>query len=144
MKPRYSAAARGQLARLLGYIPTETTVHQLDRMLDDLEVREMARYALETNPSHRATAALVRALGLPGLTFRVGVINSLGKQPCAVSFAALRRAATDPQLEVRTAALLALSQFDEPSVREVFEKAARSNVPEEQRVAKIALQRAGL
>ena len=138
-----SSGAKRQVARLLAYIPTDATVSRLDAALDDLEVREMARWALETNPSHRATAALIRAMGLPGNTFRVGVVNSLRQHKCVASTTALRKAANDPQLEVRTAALLALADTGDAKVDPVLEKATRSEFAEERRVAEIARARLG-
>ncbi len=108
-----SSSAKRQVARLLSYIPTDASVSHLDAALDDLEVREMARFALETNPSHWATAALIRALGLPGATFRAGVVNSLCRHKCVAAETALRKAANDPQEEVRAAARRALAEFDD-------------------------------
>ena len=132
---------RVNLARLLGYIPHEAAVSYLAKALGDLDAREMARCSLELNPSERAVEALIGALDAAGTTFRVGVVNSLSKRKGPAVVAALRRAAEDPQPEVRLAALLALADSPDPSHDVIFEKAARGSVPEERRVAHLARAR---
>jgi HEAT repeat protein len=139
--PQLSARARGQLARLLGYVPHDGTVSYLARAMEDLEVREMARYALETNASPAAEDALLKALDAAGSTFRVGIVNSLSRRRGPRVLTALRKAAADPQLEVRQAALLALADLRDPEAEALFEKAGKSPFEEERRTAEIARAR---
>lgn len=122
----HAPAVRGKLARLLGYLPRPEAVPYLARALDDLDAREMARFSLETNPAAEATDALVRALGAAGTTFRIGVLNSLGKRREPRSAPALKSSAEDAHPEVRIAALFALASLADPAVDSLLEKAARS------------------
>ncbi len=138
---QYPPRVRVNLARLLGYIPHEAAAPYLSKALGDLDAREMARCSLESNPSGRATEGLVGALGAAGSTFTVGVVNSLAKRKGAAAVAALRKAADDPQPEVRIAALEALADVPDPSHDAIFEKAARGSSPEERRAAHIARTR---
>jgi len=128
---------RVNLARLLGHIPHEAAAPYLAKALGDLEAREMARCSLELHPSERATEALISALDAAGTTFRVGVVNSLSKRRGPSVVAALRRAAEDPQPEVRLAALLALADFPDPSHDVLLEKSsvARARLAEALRAA---------
>jgi len=106
-RSRRAASSRNNLARLLSYLPLEAAAPYLARALNDLEVREMARQALESNPSERATGALLTALD----------------------------AAEDRQFQVRMAALLALADFPEPSHDAILEKAAKAASARERRMA---------
>jgi hypothetical protein len=133
----YPARVRTGLARLLGYLPVEAAVPYLERALGDLEVRETARQALENNPSERATDALVAALDAPGPEFCAGVVNSLARRKGEKVKSVLRKAATDQQAEVRTAAWLALADFPDPVHDAVLENVIRNAPAEERRVAHI-------
>jgi HEAT repeat protein len=113
----------------------------LAQALEDLEVREMARFALESNPSDHATEALLAALTSLGPVFLAGVINSLTKRRGAPVLAALRKAVEDPQGEVRLAALEALADFPEPSHDPLLEKSTRAEAAEERRRAHTARAR---
>lgn len=140
-RPLLSSRTRNYLARLLGYIPTDAVVPQLREVLGDLDIREMARFALESNPSPSATRALIGALDSAGPVFRVGVVNSLAKRKGAEVVAALKEAAGDPQLEVRIAAIEGLAEFPAPSHDAVIQKSTQSESPEERRRAHIARTR---
>lgn len=128
----HPARVRCNLARLLGYLPSEDAVPPLAAALGDLEAREMARQALERRASERATGAFIAALDSAGPTFCVGVINSLAKRRGANVTAALRKAADDRQPEVRTAALLALADIPDPAHDVIIAKAIE-NAPEPER-----------
>ena len=145
-RPKAGQAARGRgqarlrsnLARLLGYLPNETAALYLAKAMSDLEAREMVRMSLESNPSERATEALLAGLDSADPVFRAGVIHSLAKRRGEKVISALRAAAADRQAEVRLAALLALADFPEPSHDEILAKAAGSASPEERRTAFVA------
>ncbi len=132
---------RANLARLLGYLPHEAAVPFLARALEDLDAREMARCSLECHPTAGATDALIESLNLTGSVFCVGVVNSLAKRKGEQVATALRRAAEDPQLEVRLAALEALGDIPEASHDATLEKATRSSRVEESRRAHVARAR---
>lgn len=133
----HPAGARAGLARLLGYFPSAEAVPHLVKALDDLDARETARRSLEGNPSEAAVDALIRALNQAGTTFRVGVVNSLGKRKAARAAPALRAAAQDAHPEVRVAALHALAAMPEAGHDEVLVRATRSGHAGEQRAAHI-------
>jgi HEAT repeat protein len=137
----YTPGARRIMARMLGYIPTDTVLPQMAQALKDLDVREMVRCSLEANPSEGATDLLIGALDHSGATFRVGVVNSLGMRKGAKVHAALKKSAADPQTEVRIAALEALAGFPDPSLDAILSKATSSEHPEEKRRAHVARAR---
>jgi HEAT repeat protein len=132
---------RVSLARLLGYMPVEAAVPFLAKALEDLDARDMARCSLEANPSEKASDALIEALDSVGGSFRAGVVNSLAKRKGARVAAALRKAAEDPQPEVRLAVLEALADVAEASHDAILEKATRAASPAERGTAHIARAR---
>ena len=140
-EPLHAARVRRGLARLLGYLPVEAAVPYLARALGDLEAREVARQALEGNPSEKATDALIAALDSPGPEFCAGIVNSLAKRKGEKAAAAVRKAAADPQAEVRLAALQGLADFPDPAHEAILEKAIRAAPAEERRVAHVARAR---
>jgi hypothetical protein len=140
-RPLYPARARNSLARLLSYLPGPEAVPNLAQALQDLEVREMARFALESNASEQATEALLAALNSLGPVFLTGVVSSLAQRRGEKVLAALRKAAEDPQIEVRLAALGALADFPEPSHDALLEKSTRAESAEERRRAHLARAR---
>jgi hypothetical protein len=140
-EPLHPVRVRTGLARLLGYLSNETAVPFLARALGDLDARETARQALEGNPSERATDALIAALDSPGPDFCVGVIHSLAKRNRAKAAAALRKAARDPQVEIRIAALQGLANIPEPAHDGIIAEATLAASPNERRTAHVARAR---
>ena len=138
---RHTLRVRVNLARLLGYIPHEAAVPYLAKALDDLDARDMARCSLERHPSDEALGALIGGLNAVGTTFRVGVAYSLAKRQGARASAALRKAAEDPQPEVRMAVLEALADIPDPAHDAVIEKAARAEAGPDRVRAHIARAR---
>ncbi|MCW5977947.1 MAG: hypothetical protein KIT09_07705 [Bryobacteraceae bacterium] len=137
----HPAQVRRNLARLLGYLPHEAVVPYLREALDDLEARETARQSLELHPSDNATAALVQALDSAGAVFCAGVVNSLAKRRGPEAAAAVRRAAGDPQPEVRIAALYALAETPDASHDAILAKMTEASSPEEAAAAHVARAR---
>jgi HEAT repeat protein len=138
---QHPARVRSHLARLLGYLPVETAVPYLAKALEDLEAREMARCSLESNPSEAATDALIGALDSTGATFCAGTVNALARKKGDRVEAALRKAAEDPQEEVRIAALYALADRPEPAHDAILDRASRSASAAERRVAHVSRAR---
>ena len=138
---RHAARVRVHLARLLGYIPHEAAVPFLAQALEDLHARDMARCSLECHPSEKAADALIASLNSVGATFRVGVVNSLAKRKGERVAMALRKAAEDPQPEVRMAALEALADLPDAAHDGIIERGTRSVLAEERRRAHIARAR---
>jgi HEAT repeat protein len=128
---RHPSRVRVHLARLLGYIPHEAAVPYLAKALEDLEARDMARCSLECHPSERALDVLTGAMDSVGESFRAGVANSLGKRGGPRAAAALRKAADDPQPEVRQAVLEALALIPDPAHDAILEQATRAGSGQE-------------
>lgn len=124
-KIKHDPETRNVVLGLLSIVGGEAEVPAIARTLDDLELREMARCALDRNPSPAATAALVAALEGCGPDFRIGVINSLGCKGGPVALEALRRMTEDPAPEIRLAAVEALSKFPDPANDAIMAQAGR-------------------
>jgi HEAT repeat protein len=72
-----TTAVRREAAWMLSEIGDASTVHNIARLLDDVEVREDARCALERMPNSKAIRALEQALKSAPEDFRPALINSL-------------------------------------------------------------------
>jgi len=114
-----------KIIRLLSYVSTAKEVPALAKSMRDLNLREMARFALERNTSDEATAVLIGALDFVGPVFRVGVVNSLAKRRGSRVVAGLRKATGDNDPEVRQAAVEALANFPDPANDAIIAKMAR-------------------
>ena len=111
----HSSRTRAKIARLLSYVAGAGQVPALTELLGVLDVREMARFALDRNASTEATDALIKALDEQvGPDFRVGVVNALSKRTGANVLKALKQATQDEDRPVRIAAVEALSRFPDP------------------------------
>lgn len=128
-RPKHPASVRNQLAQFLAQVADDAQVPALVAASNELETREMVRWALDRIPTPAATAALVAALEQVGPEFRVGVINSLAKRKGADVAAALHRAAGDADNEVRLAAVEALASFPEPSNDDAIAAATKNGLP---------------
>lgn len=108
--PKHPARVRNQILLLLSYLPTPETLQACERAMEQMDTREMARFALERNPSLPATLALIAALDDSGPEFRAGVVNSLAKRKhVPEALAALKKYAEDPDAAVRDAVAAALA-----------------------------------
>ncbi|MEW5979254.1 MAG: HEAT repeat domain-containing protein [Acidobacteriota bacterium] len=123
---KHSAAVRNRILYLMSYLSTSEEVPALAEALKDLQTREAARYALERNDSKEATQTLIDALEQLGPEFRVGVVNSLSKRRSDEVLAALQRATSDRDAEVRVAAAEALANFPDAENDVFIIKAANS------------------
>lgn len=134
--PLYSAGARSQLCRLLSYVAGASEVPALVEALGDMDVREMARFALERDTSEAATDALIAALEQVGPIFRAGVVNTLGTRQGPRVLDALQKTATeDANLEIRLVAVEALANIPEPSSAAIVMAAAKCPGPSHKRRA---------
>jgi HEAT repeat protein len=134
-KPQHVAEVRNKILQLLGYVGDADEVPALSLALRDLDTREMARFALERNPSQQATEALIVALQEVGPEFRVGVVNSLGKRRGPKALSVLQAAASDREADVRLAAVEALANFPEPTNDAIIIKVLLPGTLEAQRRA---------
>jgi HEAT repeat protein len=116
--PAYGTAARSQLIRTLASLGGNTEVSVLEAALDDFEVREMARWALDRMTCERAAEVLAEAAPKSvGVEFRIGIVNSLGRKPSAESvIRALKLCLKDSEPEIRVAAAEALANHADPEL----------------------------
>ena len=135
------ARARAIWRGCSGTFRTKRPCRSSRRALEDLHARDMARCSLECHPSEKAADALIASLNSVGATFRVGVVNSLAKRKGERVAMALRKAAEDPQPEVRMAALEALADLPDAAHDGIIERGTRSVLAEERRRAHIARAR---
>ena len=101
-------ACKDFVCRQLWRIGTKDSVPALEKMLVDEKTSDMARYALERNPSPEAGEAFCNALskaqGLP----LIGIINSLGERREEKSIDVLEKFTAVTDKEVAAAAATAL------------------------------------
>ncbi len=113
---QHSPRVRSTVARLLSLVMTDESIMALMGCLRDLQVRESARYALDTSVSRGTTKALILALDEVGPEFRVGVVGALARRRTDEVLKVLQGvAADDPDEDVRWAAIEALGNFPEPA-----------------------------
>ena len=137
----HSTGSRRHIARCLSFVGGEKEVGALAKAAEDFNLREMARFALDRNPSAAATMALIGALDHVGTDFRVGVVNALAQCGCDKSANALRSVAVDSDVEVRLAAVEALANFANPAHDEIIASAAGAGAPRAKtRVAKARIR----
>jgi len=130
-KPTYSGRARSQIARLLGYVARDEDLPALKEALNDLDVRESARLALDRINSDQAVQTLIGANEDVEPIFRVGVVNSLGKRTqSSEAFNFLKTIASgESEKQVRIAAVEALSNFADPAADESIAPATQEGMP---------------
>jgi hypothetical protein len=127
---RYPLVSRVKILRLLPYAAGDKEVPAIAKALDDLDLREGARCALDRHPAEQATKALIDALdSSAGPEFRVGIVGSLARRPSAQAMAALQKATSDVEPEVAMAAVEALANFPEPANDEFIVKATECKCP---------------
>ncbi len=122
---KHAARIRNQVARLLSYVGGENEVGALAAAMEDLDVREMARFALDRNTAYGATKALVDGLDKIGPAFRVGVINGVAKKNGYDSVQAIRKVTKDADAAVRMAAIEALATMADPEGDKFIAKATK-------------------
>lgn len=140
---KYDARTRSKIARHLALAGGDDDVPALVQAMQDLDVREMARWALDRMTCPAATAALIQAAQEAiGPDFRIGVINALGRRGGSEVVSALKACAADPHLEIRIAAAEALANHPDSSSDSAIVEAARGNgILEEQARLRLAKAR---
>ena len=128
-KPTHSAQVRNQVAQFLGQVAEDAQVPAVVAALQELETREMARWALDRIPTPAATTALIAALDQVGPEFCIGVINALAKRRTPEVVAALHKQAADADAGVRLAAVEALANSPEPSNDQPIVAATKAGSP---------------
>ena len=125
--PEHSAAVRSHCARFLAVCGGDDAVAALQTNLDDLDVRNDCRWALDRIPGDRATTALV-AIATDGVgpTYRIGAINSLARRAGDAVVAALKSCLQDGDEDVRQAAAAALAEHGQADNDAALRRARRT------------------
>ena len=127
-RPNANTFMRCELLRYLCEIAGPAEVPVLMKAVDDFEVRDFIRRAIECIPGDEATAALAKmAVEEEGNEFRIGAINALGERKSPASMAALRTCAADPDPRIRLAAAEALACCGDPSADAVIGQSFDAN-----------------
>lgn len=106
-----SLAAKQFACRQLWVIGSEASAPVLAKLLNDEKLADLARYALERNPSDAAATVLRQAMGSATGRTLVGLINSLGERRDAASVQAIAQRLNDSDATIRTAAIAALGKI---------------------------------
>ena len=110
-EPKHNAKIRRDVCRLIGPFGTDAQVPALKQMLEEENVRESARAALEQIPGKLSTDALIdAALNSVGDIFRIGVIAALANRTGKEVADALRTCMNDPANDVALVAAESLAQ----------------------------------
>lgn len=106
-----SPAGSDFICRLLRTVASDRSIPQLETLLTNPALSHKARYALERLESHKASAALHRALGKTSGDLRAGILGTLGRRGYrkAVPEAVESLRSSDPALA--NAAATALGQL---------------------------------
>ena len=99
------------ICRQLWIMGTDVSVPELAKMLSDEKTSDMARYALENNPSPMAGNAFRDALKTAQGKALIGIINSLGERRDRECVEALKSLSTSSDEEVSSAAAAALDKI---------------------------------
>jgi len=109
--PSATLAGKQEACRLLWPIGSERSVPALARLLAAEPTADMARYALERNPTPAAGKALRDAAGSAAGKRLVGIVNSLGARRDAAAVPLLRRLTSSRDPDVHDAAVAALGEI---------------------------------
>lgn len=124
--PKYPAGARRFVLQLLGQVAGDNEVPAIAAALKDLDVRDMARCALERIPGAKSTAALAAAADEVGPEFRSGVLGALAIRQTPEVQAVLHKQAAHRDERIRLAAVEALAHFPEASNDDVITGSVKS------------------
>jgi hypothetical protein len=141
--PVASVRVRNTLIRSLASVATAAEVDTLAKALDDFEVREMARWALDRVTAQNAADALATAATKAvGVEFRIGVLNTLGRKPTASNVvAALKECAQDTDPHVQLAAIEALANHPDAAHDTVITAAAAQRIADRRAGKRVARAR---
>lgn len=101
---------------------TARSVPELAALLNDDQLSQSARYALETMPGPEAEDALIAALAQTSGPLKAGVVNSLGVRRDARAVPALAKLLTDPDEQVAHATAASLGDIATPAALKALEK----------------------
>jgi hypothetical protein len=135
-------AGANEICRALALVGGDAEVAALAACLQNIDLREAARWCLSRMTCQAATDALVEALkNAAGTEFRVGLINALGKKTGSAATETLKTAAQDNEPEVRLAAAEALAETPDASLDAVIAAVETGSAARRQaRVAKARIR----
>lgn len=125
-----SPAAKRLLLIELSLCGTENEVPQLERLLGDPAMSDMALYALGRISGPAADTALCQALSETSGSQKVGVIDALGLRRTRPASGALAKLVYDPDPAVADAALAALGRIGGRQALKTLARAAANATPE--------------
>jgi len=99
------------VCRQLALIGSAASVPTLAALLNDAELADMARFALEPIPEPAVDHALIRALGKSTGKHRIGIINSLGARRTVPAASSLSWFVTSPDETLARTAVSALEKI---------------------------------
>jgi hypothetical protein len=126
LAPKHPAEVRRQICQHLAAVAGDAQVAVLRQALDDLDVREMARWALDRMTCSAATQALITAaVEAVGVEFRIGVIGALARRSGPAVVAALKQCAQESDPRIALSACEALCSHADPAIDPVLTAAGR-------------------
>ncbi|HWI60079.1 MAG TPA: HEAT repeat domain-containing protein [Bacillota bacterium] len=128
------AAEKAITCKQLAIYGTKDAVPALAALLSDPQLASWARIALEANPDPAVDEALRQATGKLQGKLLVGVINSIGVRRDAKAVSELTKRLPDSDVEVASAAAVALGHIGGSTVAKTLKKSL-SSVPEAVRPA---------
>ena len=134
-------AARQYICLQLRQAGTPAEVRLLEKLFEDPQTAEIARYALESIPGAEATAALRAGLAKSQGERLVGVIGSVAKRKDTAAVARLKELADSADRQIATAAIRALGIITDGTSRLfLIDRAEKAGAPTPQVLA-VALLR---
>ncbi|MFQ5808727.1 MAG: HEAT repeat domain-containing protein, partial [Armatimonadota bacterium] len=128
--------ARHWALRMLSFVGGDGDVPALARLLQDDDVREMARYALVRIPGEASLAALSGAASVEtDPAFKAALITSLGSRGDPAGLPVVREALKDRTRPVRAAAIDALARIPDPASEQALREALSGGRAEERQQA---------
>lgn len=121
--PKHSAKVRREICRYLSMVAGEEQGPILKSALEDLEIREAVRWALDRVHCQCATDVLIQiAVDGIGDDFRLGAIGSLRTRPGSAVVEALKKLAKSGDATIRVAAADSLAEHPTPDADQAFEQ----------------------
>ncbi|MCL5097170.1 MAG: HEAT repeat domain-containing protein [Candidatus Omnitrophica bacterium] len=109
------------VCRQLNVIGSVQSVPSLASQLNNPDLADMARYALEVIPGKEAEAALLEALPSAAGLCKIGIINSLGNRRVSSAVEPLAHLLAGPDKNTAVAAITALKKIRGPAVIRILQ-----------------------
>lgn len=123
LESKSTYAGKQYVCRELSIIGTNQSVPALSKMLVDVELSDMARYALERMPGDAVDKALLEALAKTSGKTKIGIVNTLGERRCEKAVSVLRGLVADADETMAGAAISALGKIGGTEAAKVLAQA---------------------